>query len=566
MGYRCVALGLALGSALAVWGAPTVAEACGGTFCDAGPQPMPVDQTGENVLFVMSEHMVEAHVQIQYSGDPSQFAWVVPVMAEPTIDVGSDPLFQNLLAATVPTFTVTGRGENCPGGGSRGGFGCSATDDDALSGSTADFPGQGVEDDEPTIEQRGLAGSFEYAVLSGGTVEGVTGWLDEHGFAQDEEAEPILGEYLDDGFRFVAFKLRPGRGVSEIHPVVIRYAGSEPCVPLRLTRIAAQDDMGIRVFFLGEHRVAPTNYRHVVLNPLKFDWEDEGSNYNEVVSLAVDEEGIEGRGFVTEYAGSPEVVQTIGIRDDEWSAAPFREAFDPRSLTSRLENTNLLNCELGGPIGDGCAFTHPLVSGLLATYFPLPESIDPEQFYGCSSCEFLLTEVEWDYQGFADALEEQIIGPANDALDLLRSHDYLTRMYTTISPVEMTRDPIFHEAEGLPDVSNQWSAVKVTDCEGPDWLELPDGTVVSYDDDDNPPQFAEMPYSLRAHEVPLTGAPMEIADRTEEVEDTLDAWNRRWGAGAGCDCRAHRRRLDGAWTLMALFGLGLYVRRQRRRR
>ncbi|MCA9693506.1 MAG: hypothetical protein KC636_28180, partial [Myxococcales bacterium] len=32
---------------------PQIADACGGMFCDAGPSPMPVDQTGENILFVV---------------------------------------------------------------------------------------------------------------------------------------------------------------------------------------------------------------------------------------------------------------------------------------------------------------------------------------------------------------------------------------------------------------------------------------------------------------------------------------------------------------------------------
>ena len=40
-----------LTAALALTTAPQEARACGGTFCDAGPQAMPVDQTGENILF-----------------------------------------------------------------------------------------------------------------------------------------------------------------------------------------------------------------------------------------------------------------------------------------------------------------------------------------------------------------------------------------------------------------------------------------------------------------------------------------------------------------------------------
>jgi len=48
---------------------PRDASACGGTFCDTGPRAMPVDQTGENIIFVMEPGQVEAHIQIQYRGD-----------------------------------------------------------------------------------------------------------------------------------------------------------------------------------------------------------------------------------------------------------------------------------------------------------------------------------------------------------------------------------------------------------------------------------------------------------------------------------------------------------------
>ena len=65
--------------ALQLW--PNHAEACGGTFCDSGPNSMPVDQTGENVLFHIGDNYVDAHIQIQYdpNTDAAKFAWVIPV-------------------------------------------------------------------------------------------------------------------------------------------------------------------------------------------------------------------------------------------------------------------------------------------------------------------------------------------------------------------------------------------------------------------------------------------------------------------------------------------------------
>ena len=63
----CVALPLALAAAAST--TPRIAHACGGTFCDAGPTGMPVDQTGENILFVLDDDAVETHIQIQYDPD-----------------------------------------------------------------------------------------------------------------------------------------------------------------------------------------------------------------------------------------------------------------------------------------------------------------------------------------------------------------------------------------------------------------------------------------------------------------------------------------------------------------
>ena len=80
------------------------ASACGGTFCDSGPTAMPVDQTGENILFVDAGDKIEAHVQIQYTGGAERFAWVIPMPSVPDVKVGSEPLFRNLLAGTVPTY------------------------------------------------------------------------------------------------------------------------------------------------------------------------------------------------------------------------------------------------------------------------------------------------------------------------------------------------------------------------------------------------------------------------------------------------------------------------------
>ena len=112
---KLVGLTAALGAGMTVW-APTTARACGGTFCDAGvPQPMPVDQTGENVIFVLGDTEAEVHIQIAIDPNTNaqQFAWMVPLAAVPDFSVGSQPLFTNVLNGSVPTYGIQNTFESC---------------------------------------------------------------------------------------------------------------------------------------------------------------------------------------------------------------------------------------------------------------------------------------------------------------------------------------------------------------------------------------------------------------------------------------------------------------------
>ncbi len=44
---------------------------------------MPGDQTGESALFMIEDGHVQAHLQIEYQGDPNSFAWIAPVLGRP---------------------------------------------------------------------------------------------------------------------------------------------------------------------------------------------------------------------------------------------------------------------------------------------------------------------------------------------------------------------------------------------------------------------------------------------------------------------------------------------------
>jgi hypothetical protein len=557
---RHLAATLALAGTFAL--APRIADACGGFFCDSGPQVMPVDQTGETIIFWIdesgSEPHTEAHIQIQYEGDADKFAWIVPVTSVPEVSVGSQALFDNTLAATVPTFTIN----STTIGDCSGSFGIGCAKAEFADGGDSGFFGESGDPTEgPEILDRGFAGAFEYVTLTGGNVDEIVEWLDANGYAQDDEAPPILAEYLQEGFVFVAIKLRSGAGIDEIHPLTIRYAGTEPCIPIRLTRIAAVDDMKIRALFLGDDRVGPQNWPHVEINHSRYDWVNgPATNYDEVVGLAIDEAG--GRAWVTEYAGTDALVSIAGIHDTQWNALAF-EGIAPEQTVDVLTEQGLLACD-----GVDCTFAHPQVRPLLEKYLPVPANVSEGAFWSCLSCYAdLIDPVAWGQQpGFAADFAERISIPGAHAAAMLTDADYLTRLFTMLSPHEMLEDPLFHLTDGLPTVDNNIVATRVNDCDGgPTYFELPDGQKVAVDEGGAMPDIDGNPAALRIEQVPMMGPPQVEQDNAAEIDALLAAYNDTRLTGPSSGCSIGRFGLQGVLELLAIFGIAYFNRGGRRR-
>src|ERR671928_78331 len=89
-------IGLLLVGALAV--TPS-AHACGGFFCTN----VPVDQAAERIIFAVNDDgTIDAYVQINYTGAPDAFAWVVPVPNPPKLDVVNMTMLRELDRLTQP--------------------------------------------------------------------------------------------------------------------------------------------------------------------------------------------------------------------------------------------------------------------------------------------------------------------------------------------------------------------------------------------------------------------------------------------------------------------------------
>jgi hypothetical protein len=565
--------------AVAAIATPSTADACGGLFCDRPPpivdlppseqpMPIPIDQTGEDILFAVTDDAVEVQVQIQYEGDADEFAWIIPMLSPPVgYGVGSDALLQAVKAATQPVLTIRTDPDPCALGGTDAfttGLSPSTTAPGTASMSSGGGPEGGA---DVVVFAQTKVGVFDIVVLSGTSAAEVLEWLDVNGYAQDPEAEAILDEYLAEGHVFAAVKLHNGADVDEVHPIVFRFDHAEPCVPLRLTRIASVDDLQVRVYYLGDHRAVPTNYRHVVINPVALGIS--AGRYASVVAAAVDVDHADGRAFVTEWAGSSNRVPRTGIRDPQWNPQAFVDlAFE--EIGPRLEAQDLYTCD---EFGGGCGSLHPLVDGLLAEYLPVPEGLSPDAFYGdlAAHIDEIDAQAWGDGSEFAAAMQERIVDPGEHALELLDTYPYLTRLFTLISPHEMTEDPIFHQNADLEDTPLNRVVAERLMCSGDSLYTLDDGREVFVPRGSGWPSIPGMPAAEDVEDVPTIGAPIPVVDNTQTIDELLAAYNASvgWpaaddGGGAGmegCGCRSH---VNAPASLGACVLLVLGLRRRQR--
>jgi hypothetical protein len=323
------------------------ARACGGFFCNT---PTPVDQTAEQIIFARNGDKAETYVQIRFTGQAADFGWIVPVTQVPEkIEVSDAAVFNDLQTLTGPQFLAP-PGANASSGCSGGGCGSS----DFASPTSA-----GAEDKGVDVVGTGSVGPFDWVVLKSDKADDLITWLNDRHYNVSPDAKTLVQGYLDEKALFVALKLVPEATSTDIKPVKFTFPTWEPCVPLKLTSVSAQPDLGVLVYVLGDTRAVPGRYGQASVDDaqIRFQFSQFGNtNYRTLLGQEIDKLG--GRAFTTEFAGRTSTLL-------------------PRATTEATRT-------------------------------------------------------------------------------LLKSAPYLTRLYSVISPEEMTADPIFtlSDAGNLPDVSN----------------------------------------------------------------------------------------------------------------
>ncbi len=266
------------------------------TFADGGFFPVDIEQVG-NTAESPNQRAIVIHdgqketiiVQVKYSGNVQNFAWVVPLPSLPeenSIQVESDSIFTLLHDRTQPKVYRLDRSKmGRPHGG---GFG---NDGEELE----DIQGTQVQ-----VWHNLTVGPYEVNIISGQSIQALSDWLNKNGYNYSPTTDGILDFYIQKSWYFMATKVivesQPNMNNSTFQAglpaLKITFPVEKPVFPLRISEISSAKDNEIEIYVIADHRMISDSYntsamdRNEVENLIKAQLEDAKSGGNTGVACA----------------------------------------------------------------------------------------------------------------------------------------------------------------------------------------------------------------------------------------------------------------------------------------
>ena len=229
--WRPLLLGLA---ALALL-APASALACGPYI----PLDGDMELDRERGIVIWDGTTEQSLMELAVTGDASEAAWLFPSPTPATVELGSSSTFDQLGDLTRPQIVI----EHRPGWPSFAG------------GAAA--PPEGIGGGVNVLSRQTL-GPFEVTTLAADESGALLGWLTENGYALPPELGAVLRPYVEQGWYYVAVKLRPetqGEALSgQLDPLWIRFEASEPVYTMR-AMATSRAAVPLTLYVFADHRV-----------------------------------------------------------------------------------------------------------------------------------------------------------------------------------------------------------------------------------------------------------------------------------------------------------------------
>ncbi|TDC43454.1 DUF2330 domain-containing protein [Actinomadura sp. KC345] len=231
-------LGLLLASSAFAVARPAWACGCGAVIADSSVR---ISEETSIVRYDAAARTEEIVMRLSAESSATDAAWLFPTPSEASVRLGERGWFEQLDALTEPRVVTRKVWFPDLGGG-----------EGAAGGATA--PGR--DGSVGVLGERDL-GPFRVATLEARDPGALADWLTANGYRLRPDLEQALGPYVEQGWKYVAVKLRPSSGAAlngDLAPLRVSFSSDELVYPMRLSRLA-KETQRLHLYVLGEHRV-----------------------------------------------------------------------------------------------------------------------------------------------------------------------------------------------------------------------------------------------------------------------------------------------------------------------
>jgi hypothetical protein len=368
------------------------AVACGACYANQSESTIVNDH---RMALSISPNVTVLWDQIAYSGNPTEFAYVIPARRGTRLEVSNDGWFAALDASTRPIIMAPqsigspSRPSSPPSSGFRprtsSGWGCCMSTSETTTAESG--PAWGAADagaagspeetraDPVQILSQEVVGPYETVTLRSEDPQALFEWLVGNDFSIPEASRPIVEDYVKAGLDFIAMRMRPSptQQARAMEPIRILAPGADPNLPLRMMRIGSGANLGITLFVIGESRWRAKTFPNVTVDPSQIVWDyaKNKSNYVQLAQLAMT--AGDSRGWITEYAQQPLLYPTgstgqtgmignPGLADAYEATCPADIRYVPSDASVSFDSGKGGDASKEGGLLDGGADAEPMAT------------------------------------------------------------------------------------------------------------------------------------------------------------------------------------------------------------
>jgi hypothetical protein len=279
------------------------AYACGGCFA---PQGNPSVVNAHRMALLVSPRGSVLWDQIQYSGAPEDFVWVLPVSGTPEVQIADNGFFEALTGITRITMTAPAPPRtSCPNP-------CDPYNLDFGFGGGAAVAFSDAGASSVQVFHEGVVGPYETVTIGSEDPGALVAWLQERRYQIDDSIMPTIAYYVGLGMNFVALRLAPNAGVDLMQPVRVPLPGLALTIPLRMVAAGVGTTVDLELFVFAESRMQTANFPNAEVDraAITYDWATRAFDYDQRFEEALFSGSGPLTNWVTEYAADFSEYQT----------------------------------------------------------------------------------------------------------------------------------------------------------------------------------------------------------------------------------------------------------------